>query len=106
MRTFLKLGAAASLAFAVSTPAHSQGIFGGIGKKIGDAVSQKAQDKVNSKIDELSQKMVDNTFSTMFGDSAAPGANAKGGGGGSPFALGSNAKTEDSYTFNVVDHGD
>ena len=102
MRILLKLGAAASLVFTVATPAHTQGILGGFGKKIGDAVSQKAQDKLNSKIDEMSQKMVDNTFSTMFGDSAAAGASAKGGGGGSPFALGSNAKTEDAYTFNVV----
>jgi hypothetical protein len=102
MRTLLRLGAVTSFALAVSMPAQSQGILGGLGKKIGDAVSQKAQDKVNSKIDEMSQKMVDNTWSTMFGDSAAAGANAKAGGGSSPFAIGSNAKTEDAYTFNVV----
>ncbi len=100
LRNLLRLGAITSLALAASTPAHAQGILGGLGKKIGDAVSQKAQDKLNSKIDEMSQKMVDNTFATMFGDSTSAGA--KGGSGASPFAIGGNAKTEDAYTFNVV----
>jgi hypothetical protein len=107
MRTHLKIGPAVIALALLSSPAHAQGIFGGIIKKAGDAVSQKAQDNVNSKIDEMSQKMVDNTFATMFGDSAGTGVKGSGGaaGGpgatGSPFSLG-NAKTEDSYTFNVV----
>jgi uncharacterized protein DUF4412 len=108
MRTCLRLGTAATLLTLLAAPAQSQGIFGGIIKKAGDAVSQKAQDKVNSKIDEMSQKMVDNTFATMFGDSSGTGVKGSGGGAGgpgatgSPFSLGNNAKTEDSYTFNVV----
>ena len=79
-------------------------------KKAADAVTQKAEDKVNSKIDELSQKMVDNSFATIFGDWAsattgdAKGATSGGGsaGHGLPFSIGGNAKTESSYTFNVV----
>jgi len=101
MRTLFKLGVAATLAFTLSTPARPQGILDRIKKKAADAVTQKAEDKVNSKIDEMSQKMVDNTFSTMFGDSASAGAKG-GSGGGMPFAIGGNAKTEDAYTFNVV----
>jgi hypothetical protein len=43
----------------------------------------------------------------MFGDSSGTGVKGSGGAGGagatgSPFSLGGNAKTEDSYTFNVV----
>ena len=44
----------------------------------------------------------------MFGDSSGTGVKGSGGGAGgagatgSPFSLGGNAKTEDSYTFNVV----
>jgi hypothetical protein len=101
MRPLVKLAACATVLAALSAPAHSQGILDRIKKKAADAVTQKAEDKVNSKIDEMSQKLVDNSFAAMFGDSAS--AAAKGGaGGGMPFALGGNAKTEDAYTFNVV----
>ena len=101
MRPLIKLAVSVTMLAALSAPAHPQGILDRIKKKAADAVSQKAEDKVNSKIDEMSQKLVDNSFAAMFGDSAS--AAAKGGaGGGVPFTLGGNAKTEDSYTFNVV----
>ncbi len=100
MRTVLKISVAAMTLAVVSTPAQSQGFFGGLAKKASDAVSQKAQDKVNGKIDEMSQKMVDNTFATVFGDSAKGGAPAAG--GGSAFSMGGGATTESSYNFNVV----
>ncbi len=114
MRTLLRLGACAAILTSLATPAHAQGIFDRIKQKAADAATQKAADKVNSKIDELSQKMVDNSFATIFGDSAgtttggAKGATGSGGaaGGGAgrglPFSIGGNAKTESSYTFNVV----
>jgi hypothetical protein len=111
MRTLIRFAACAAVAAAFATPAQSQGIFGGIVKKATDAVTQKTQDKVNGKIDEMSQKMVDNTFATMFGDSAAPAAKGAPGApgapgataaGGSPFSMGGNATTESSYSFNVV----
>lgn len=103
MRTLLRLGACAAILSAFSTPARSQGIFDRIKKKAEDAVTQKAEDKVSGKINEMAQKMVDNSFSSMFGDSAGGAAGAKGGkGGGLPFAINMNAKTESSYSFNVV----
>ena len=110
MRTLLRLGACAAILTSLATPARAQGIFDRIKKKAADAVTQKAEDKVNSKIDELSQRMVDNSFATIFGDSAgattggAKGAPGSGGGAGRslPFTIGGNAKTESSYTFNVV----
>ncbi len=106
MRTLIRLFGCVAILGVLTTPVQSQGIFGGIIKKAGDAVTQKTQDKVNGKIDEMSQKMVDNTFSTVFGDSAAPGAKgapgAPGAAGASPFSMGGNATTESSYSFNVV----
>ena len=105
MRTLLRLGACAAILTSLATPARAQGIFDRIKKKAADAVTQKAEDKVNSKIDELSRKMVDNSFAAIFGDSAGTttgGAAGGGAGRGLPFSIGSNAKTESSYTFNVV----
>jgi hypothetical protein len=104
MRTLLRLGACAAILTVLSTPARAQGILDRIKKKAADAVTQKAEDKVDAKIDALSQKMVDNSFATLFGDSAsAPAGGAKGGsGGGLPFSIGTNAKTESSYSFNLV----
>lgn len=100
MRTLLRVASCAAILAIVATPARSQGIFDRIKKKAADAVTQKAEDKVDAKIDEMSRKLVDNSFAAMFGD---PSSTAKdGGAGSSPFTIGSNAKTEDSYTFNVV----
>jgi hypothetical protein len=111
MRSTLRLGACAVLIIVFAAPARGQGILDRMKKKAEEAVTKKAEDKVNAKIDEMAQKMVDNSFATMFGDSAAPtagggasGSASRGGsGGGMPFSLGSNAKTESSYTFNVVE---
>jgi hypothetical protein len=106
MRKVLKAGVVAGALASFALPLHAQGFLGGLAKKATDALSQKAQDKVNGKIDEMSQKMVDNTFSTMFGDSPKPGApgapGAAGGSGGSAFSIGGGATTEASYNFNVV----
>ena len=102
MRTLLRVASCAAILAAFSTTARPQGIFDRIKKKAADAVSQKAEDKVNNKIDEMSQKLVDNSFAAVFGDSSAAGAKGGPGAAGSPFSLGGNAKTEDSYTFNVV----
>ena len=106
MRTLLRLASCAAILAIVSTPARSQGIFDRIKKKAADAVTQKAEDKVNTKIDEMSRKLVDNSFAAMFGDSASATGNGGGGASGAvgstPFSLGGNAKTEESYTFNVV----
>jgi hypothetical protein len=100
MRTLLRVASCAAILTIVATPARSQGIFDRIKKKAADAVTQKAEDKVNAKIDEVSRKLVDNSFAAMFGDPSSTGKD--GGAGSSPFTIGSNAKTEDSYTFNVV----
>jgi hypothetical protein len=103
MRTLLRLGACAAILLALATPARSQGIFDRIKKKAEDAAAQKAEEKVSGKINEMAQKMVDNSFSSMFGDSAGGAGGAKGGkGGGLLFSINSNAKTEASYSFNVV----
>jgi hypothetical protein len=104
MRTVLRLGACAAILTAFSTTAHAQSIFDRIKKKAEDIATQKAEEKITGKISEVAQKMVDNSFSSMFGDSAGGAAGAKGGrgGGGLPFSINSNAKTEASYSFNVV----
>jgi hypothetical protein len=101
MRTLLRISACVAILAAFSTPARAQGILDRIKKKATDAVTQKAEDK----IDALSQKMVDNSFAALFGDSAGAGAGGgKGGSGGAglPFSIGTNAKTESIYSFNVV----
>ena len=74
MRTLLRFTACAALLAALVTPARAQGIFGGIAKKVSDAAAQKAQDKVSSKLDELSQKLVDNSFDAIFGSAEKPAA--------------------------------
>jgi hypothetical protein len=101
MRTRHQLTTCAVLLIAAAAPASGQGIMDRIKKKAQDAVEKKAEDKVG----QMMQKMVDNSFASMFGDSASAGANGGGGGsgGGLPFSIGSNAKTEASYTFNVVE---
>lgn len=105
MRTLLRLSAGVAILISLATPVRAQGIFGRIKKKAADALTQKTEDKINSKIDELSQKMVDNSFATIFGDSvgAATGGGAGGRAGhGLPFSILGNAKTESNYTFNIV----
>jgi hypothetical protein len=105
MRTLLRISACAAILAVFPAPDRAQGILDRIKKKAADAVAQNAEDKVNSKIDELSQKMVDNSFAALFGDSAgavAGGGKGAGGGAGMPFSIGGNAKTESSYNFNVV----
>ena len=87
----------------LAAPTSAQGILDRLKKKAADAVEKKAEDKATAKIDQMAQKLVDNSFAALFGDST--GAAATGGtgaGGGLPFSIGSNAKTESSYTFNVV----
>lgn len=111
MRTALVL--AVTCAIAVPT-ADGQGILNRMKKKAAEAVEKKAEDKMNAKLDELSSKLVDNSFNAIFGE-ATPGAgggsgSAGGAGGGAgsggasrlPFSIGTNAKTEAVYTFNVV----
>ena len=95
MRTLIRIGACISLAVASTAPAQAQ-LLDRLKKRAADAVQRKTEEKVNNKIDELSQKMVDNSYNALFGDSAS------GGGRGPSFAIGSNAKTEDRYTFDVV----
>jgi hypothetical protein len=98
MRTRLRLIACAALLIAVAAPVRAQGILDRMKKKAQDAVEKKAEDKVG----QMMQKMVESSFASMFGDSASAGASG-GGGGGMPFSIGSNARTEASYTFNVVE---
>jgi hypothetical protein len=104
-RTLIHLVTVAAILGAVATPSGAQ-ILGRLQKRAQEAVEKKAEDKLNAKIDEIAKRMVDNSFSTVFGDSSAPaagGSSSGGSGGGAfPFSLGSNAKTEDRYTFDVV----
>ena len=108
MRPSIRLATCATILVAFAAPAGAQGILGRITKKAADAVEKKAEDKVNAKIDQVTQKMVDNSFAALFGDSANPAPGGTGGGGSGaragsmPFSIGSNAKTEASYTFDVV----
>jgi hypothetical protein len=99
MRTLLRLGACAAILTTFSSTARPQGILDRIKKKAVDAAAQKAEEKVAEKIGEMSQKMVENSMASIFGDSASA---AGGGRGGLPFLIGTNAKTESSYSFNVV----
>jgi hypothetical protein len=106
MRTFIRLASCAVMLSLLAAPSGAQ-ILGRLQKRAQEAVEKKAEDKLNAKIDELAKKMVDNSFSAVFGDSTAPGASgaaAGSGGGGAafPFSIGSNAKTEDRYAFDVV----
>jgi hypothetical protein len=102
MRDLLRLGACAVLLTTVSAPAHAQGLLDRLKKKATDAIEQKAADKVEEKVSQMMQKMAEKSFSSAFGDSASAGGASGKGGGGLPFSLGTNAKTEDRYTFNVV----
>lgn len=107
MRTLLRLGACAAILIAFATPARAQGILDRLKKKAAEAVEKKVTDKVSSKIDQMAQQMFDNSFAALFGDSASAAASggsggSGGAGSGAPFSIGSNAKTESSYTFNVV----
>lgn len=104
MRTFATVVLAVLIAALAST-GEAQ-ILGRLQKKAQEAVEKKAEDKLNAKIDQLAQKMVDNSFSAVFGDSAAPtpGSAASSGSTGraAPFSLGGNAKTESQYRFDLV----
>ena len=102
MRTLFKIGACATLLLAAQTPARGQGIMDRLKKKASEAVEKKVEDKVSAKIDAMTQKLVDNSFSSVFGDSTDAAGGGGKAGGGMPFSIGSNAKTESSYTFTVV----
>ena len=117
MRTLIRFGACAgalvALVALVASPARAQGLMDRLKKKAAESVEKKAEEKIAGKIDQITQRMVDNSFSAMFGDSAgatastpggsgASGGSAGGSRGGLPFSIGSNAKTESAYTFNVV----
>ena len=85
-----------------SATASAQGI-GGFGRRVTDAIERKANQKVEAKIDEATQKLVDHSFDSVFGSDTSA---RKGGGksGGSPriFSLLPNAPTEDHYDFDAV----
>ena len=102
MRTFLRLGACAAILTALSAPAHAQGLLDRLKKKVTEAATEKATEKVSAKIAEMMQRMAEKSMASMYGDSAGAAASGGSGGGGLPFSIGSNAKTEPSYTFNVV----
>ena len=107
MRSLFRLGACAAILISLATPAPAQGILDRMKKKAADALEKKAEEKISGKIDEMTQKMVDNSFASIFGDSTSGGGGTAGGAGGTgrggfPFSIGSNAKTESSYSFNVV----
>lgn len=102
MRTFVTLGTVVALAMTTATPAHAQ-IWKRVQKKAEEAVTNKAEAKLDAKINEMAQKMVDNSFNTMFGDPAAGGDGSGGGGKFTlPFKIGSDVKTEDRYVFDIV----
>jgi hypothetical protein len=134
MRYTHRLMAAALFAIA-SAPASGQSLLDRLKKKAQEAIEQKAEDKVNAKLDAMTTKIVDNSFAALFGDSTAAGTDAGGAGGAGasngasaggarattgasrgvpPFSAVLNAKTEDKYVFSVVvtseieatEHGD
>lgn len=120
MRYMHRLLAVVALFAIASAPASGQSLLDRLKKKAQEAIEQKAEDKVNAKLDAMTTKLVDNSFAALFGDSTAAGTDAAGAGastgasaGGArattgvgrgvpPFSAGLNAKTEDKYVFPVV----
>ncbi len=110
MNSFARFATALSL-LAAASAADAQ-ILDRLKKKAADAVEKKAEDKLSAKLDQMAQKLVDNSFDAVFGEpqpaagDAASGAGGASAGGtkrtGLPFSIGSNAKTEDRYTFSLV----
>lgn len=105
MRPLLKFAAACAILITATAHADAQ-ILGRITKRATEAVEKKAEEKLNAKLDQMAQKLVDNSFDAVFGEAEAGGGEkaASGGGakGGLPFSIGANAKTEDRYTFSLV----
>ena len=104
MRSLIKV-ATCTILMTIAAPAEAQ-ILGRITKRATDAVEKKAEEKLNAKLDQMAQKLVDNSFDAVFGEpesgsgeKAASGSGAK---GGLPFSIGSGAKTEERYTFSLV----
>lgn len=95
MRPLIKTCACFALIIAAATPAQSQ-ILSSLRKKAADALEKKTEQQVDQRIDAMTQKLVDNSFNAAFGDPGSVG------GSGTPFAIGTNVKTEDRYTFSVV----
>ena len=102
MRKIVLFAVGASFALIDVSPASAQ--LRGLGKRATDAVQRKTEQKLNQKIDEAAQKLVDRSFDTMFGD----GSDSESGDGKSSkgssrlFSMLPNAATEDHYDFDVV----
>lgn len=110
MQPVVRVFLLALMAGAGFAPASSNAqILDRLKKRAADAVEKKVEDKAAAKLDQMAQRLVDNSFAALFGDdsAAAPGAadrpaGAAPGRARMPFSPGSNAKTEDRYTFSIV----
>lgn len=76
-------------------------------KRAAEAVEKKVEDKATAKLDQMAQRLVDNSFDALFGDDSAGASSGRTAAAGDarprmPFSIGSNAKTEERYTFSIV----
>ncbi|MDQ6610857.1 MAG: DUF4412 domain-containing protein [Gemmatimonadota bacterium] len=88
-----------SLALSAYSTVAAQGI-GGFGRRVTDAVERKANQKIEGKLDQAAQKLVDHSFDSIFG--ADNGSSSDGKSGGRLFSMLPNAPTEDHYDFDAV----
>ncbi len=70
-------------------------IMRAIQRKAADAVAQKAEAKLDAKIEQMAEKAVNGSYDALFGG-------IEGGGGGSLLKLPGDAKTAERYSFSIV----
>jgi hypothetical protein len=92
LRRTLLLPAALIATSALATRADAQ-IMRAIQRKAADAVAQKAEAKLDAKIEQMAEKAVNGSYDAIFGGLE---------GGGSIVKLPADAKTADRYAFSIV----
>ena len=101
MRALLFMSLSLALSPFGNAIASAQGI-GGFGRRITDAVERKATQKVDEKIDQATQKIVDHSFDSVFGADNTKNSAGKSDGSSRMFSMLPNAPTEDHYDFDAV----
>lgn len=85
--------------FVFTSTADAQ-IMNRIKKRAQDRVVQKVEEKIENKINQTADRMVDNTWNSIFGENPEKTGNS--GSRTFPFKLNSDVTTESEYSFDIV----
>ncbi len=97
MKYITALLMAVFLSATLTVDAEAQ-IFKKLKKKAQEALENKAEQKIDEEMQKAADRMVEDSWNTVFGDMEADGSS----GINMPFAFNSNVETLDSYDFDIV----